>query len=244
MKVQVVGQDTLAAAVYQCCCMHFDTQPIDYADADLIWFCYDTPITQYGAPDAPWVVEQINSRLARLPAGCTSPLILTSSQLPVGTTAALEARWPALDFAHSPENLRVATAVADFSNQARVVVGTRKPERRALLEALFAPFTKFIIFTDPETAEMVKHALNCLLGLQIAWANEIARIAKAVGADMDKVTLALRSEPRVSPRAPLRAGAPFGGGHLARDIITLDMIATDRGLHAPIIGHIMQSNEG
>src|SRR5271170_3412379 len=102
MKIQVIGQDTLAAAVYQCCCQHFDTQPDDYADADVIWFCYDTPIRADGVPDSGWVVDQINSRLSGMTS--TSPLILISSQLPVGTTKALEERWPKLDFAYSPEN--------------------------------------------------------------------------------------------------------------------------------------------
>lgn len=242
MKIRVIGQDTLAAAVHQCCSLHFDTDPCDYADADVLWFCYDTPLDESGVPDSEWVIHQINSRISTMPWGCFSPLILVSSQMPVGTTKALEARWPGLDFAYSPENLRVATAVSDFSNQARVVVGMRNPLRRPLLEALFAPFTKLILFTDPETAEMVKHALNAFLGLQIAYANEIAKIAKAVGADMDTITKALRTEARISPNAPLRAGAPFGGGHLTRDIFTLNRIAEEARIMVPLISHIMDSN--
>lgn len=244
MNIRVIGQDTLAAAVHQCCSLHFDTDPCDYADADVVWFCYDTPLDAQGVPDSEWVIHQIHSRISTLPPGCSSPLMLVSSQMPVGTTRALEARWPHLDFAYSPENLRVATAVSDFSNQARVVVGLRNPQRRSILEALFAPFTKLILFTDPETAEMVKHALNGFLGLQIAYANEIARISKAVGADMDTITKALRSEARISPNAPLRAGAPFGGGHLTRDIFTLNQIAAMEGLSVPLIAHIMDSNAG
>jgi UDPglucose 6-dehydrogenase len=242
MKVQIIGQDTLAAAVYQCCSMHFDTQPADYRDADVIWMCYDTPLSERGEPDTAWVIEQVGSRLRTLNGPGPMPLILLSSQMPVGTTADLEAQWPGLDFAYSPENIRVATAVADFSNQARIVVGTRRPERRGLLEELFAPFTKLVIFTDPETAEMVKHALNCFLGLQIAFINEIAKIAKSVGADMETITVGLRTDARVSMKAPLKAGGPFGGGHLARDIYTLNRIAEASGMSVPIISHITESN--
>jgi UDPglucose 6-dehydrogenase len=244
MKVQIIGQDTLAAAVYQCCSKHFDTQPLDYCDADVLWFCYDTPLDKDGVPDSAWVMAQIEARLKTLPPGGAIPLMLVSSQLPVGSTARLEKNWPKLDFAHSPENLRVATAVSDFSNQPRVVVGTRHSHRRALLEALFTPFTKQIIFTDPETAEMVKHTLNTFLGLQIAYINEVAKIAKVVGADIDTITLGLRTDFRVSPKAPLRAGPAFGGGHLARDIHTLGQIALGMGIPVPIISHITESNEG
>ncbi len=243
MKVQIIGQDTLAAAVYQCCSMHFDTQPADYRDADVIWMCYDTPLSERGEPDTAWVIEQVGSRLRTLNGPGPMPLILLSSQMPVGTTADLEAQWPGLDFAYSPENIRVATAVADFSNQARIVVGTRRPERRGLLEELFAPFTKLVIFTDPETAEMVKHALNCFLGLQIAFINEIARVCADVKADANVVSEALLSERRISPNAPLKPGKPFGGGHLMRDIMALEERARGRGLKLPIITHIRESNE-
>lgn len=244
MKVFIIGQDTLAAAVYQCCCQHFETQPEDYCSADVLWFCYDTPLGPTGVPDSQWVLDQIDSRLRTLPAAGAFPLMLTSSQLPVGSTKALEARWPQFDFAHSPENLRVATALADFAHQNRVVVGVRNQHRRALLAALFAPFTQQVIFTDPETAEMVKHALNTFLGLQIAFINEVAKIARVVGANPDTITLGLRTDFRVSPKAPLKAGGPFGGGHLARDIFTLNQIATSAGVSVPIIANITKSNEG
>jgi UDPglucose 6-dehydrogenase len=170
--------------------------------------------------------------------------MLVSSQIPVGSTKYLEGKWPQFDFAHSPENLRVATAVADFANQSRIVVGLRNQQRQALLEALFTPFTRHIIFTDPETAEMVKHALNTFLGLQIAFINEVAKIAKFVGANMETITEGLRTDSRVSPKAPLKAGAPFGGGHLARDIFTLNALANGAGISVPLIAHIDESNEG
>jgi UDP-glucose 6-dehydrogenase len=85
---------------------------------------------------------------------------------------------------------------------------------------------------------MCKHALNTFLGLQIAFINEVAHICAAVGADPATVSLALRTDHRVSLKAPLRPGAPFSGGHLARDINTL---AT---FHTPLISHILESNGG
>ena len=246
-KLCILGQDTLAKAVLECCQRHFCASPVIYREADMIWICHDTPIAAGGEPDAEWVIVQIRQALTDWAAldnpDVTHPLILISSQMPVGTIARLEKEYPGHTFACSPENLRVATAVADFENQARVVIGTRNDNHKGLLDAVFAPFTKQIIWTTPETAEMVKHTLNCFLGLQIAFINEIARVCGDVKADANVVSEALLSERRISPNAPLKPGKPFGGGHLMRDIMALEERARGRGLKLPIITHIRESNE-
>ena len=245
-KLCILGQDTLAKAVLECCQRHFCASPVIYREADMIWICHDTPIAAGGEPDAEWVIVQIRQALTDWAAldnpAVTHPLILISSQMPVGTIARLEKEYPGHTFACSPENLRVATAVADFENQARVVIGTRNDNHKGLLDAVFAPFTKQIIWTTPETAEMVKHTLNCFLGLQIAFINEIARVCGDVKADANVVSEALLSERRISPNAPLKPGKPFGGGHLMRDIMALEDFVKGRGISIPIISHIRESN--
>jgi UDPglucose 6-dehydrogenase len=240
MKIAIIGQDTLAAAAIACCKRHFEVVTSVEADIDLLWICYDTPIGPGGEPDIGWVHDRIRSTLVllgNLPH--RFPVILLSSQMPVGTLQALENYYPGHTWAVSPENIRVATAVTDFENQARIVVGTRGSTRHEVLETVLSKFTSNIIWTDPESAEMVKHALNCFLGLQIAFINEIARICMQVGADPLVVSQGLKTDQRVSPKAPLRPGAPFGGGHLARDIYLMSHL----GLRVPIIEAITPSNE-
>ena len=242
MKLCITGQDTLAAAARECCARHFELRKLSDPDLDILWVCYDTPIDEEtGEPKCDWVLDRIGVDFWDV---TSTPIVLISSQMPVGTIAGLEQRFPKHTFACSPENIRVASAVADFLMQARVVVGIRKTDRNALLKELFSPFTQNLIFTTPETAEMVKHALNAYLGMSIAYINEIARICKFVGADVDVVSKALLSERRISPKAPLKPGAPFGGGHLMRDILTLEELARQKGLCIPIISHIRESNEG
>ena len=236
LTVDIVGQDTLAEATRICCQRHFT---VSAKSPDILWVAYDTPIGPGDKPDTDWVIERIREHVKTVVPGT---LILVSSQLPVGTTAALEHLCPGHCFAYSPENIRVASAVADFENQARVVVGRRTERHDGKLSKLFAPFTQNLIFTDPETAECCKHFLNAFLALNIAYINEAARICAKVGADVNVVSLALLSERRISPKAPLRPGAPFGGGHLARDIYNLTEIANLVGVSVPIISHIRESN--
>ncbi len=259
MKICILGNDTLAEATLVCCKRHFEVSYLiaktgdgeftshqdGHLDLDcaVIWVAYDTPLAANGEPDTEWVMNKIREDLRHTPEDIL-PLILISSQMPVGTTALLEKEFPQHAFAYQPENIRVASAVADFENQSRVVVGRRNTQHDEIIEELFTPFTKQLIFTDPETAEMTKHALNTWLGMNIAFANEMGRLCDKVGADMTTITKALRSDARVSPKTPLMAGAPFGGGHLARDIFVLNQLAEKHAISVPIIAHIAESNGG
>lgn len=240
LKLSIIGQDTLAAAIATCCARHFDVTRMPDHGADVWWIAYDTPIGHDDKPDGDWVIDRIRELLV----DCTArPIILVSSQMPVGTTAALDREFPGFQFAHSPENIRVATAINDFENQARVIVGIRSTTDAAIFEELFAPFTKQLIVTTPETAEAAKHFLNGLLALTIVYANEMKRLCAVMGADPDKVSLALRTDQRFSVKTPLRPGAPYGGGHLARDVWTLNDIAKRHGVNVPVISQIKASNE-
>lgn len=240
LKLAITGQDTLAKAAAECCCRYHSVFPSPTPAAEILWICYDTPIGEGDRPDTAWVMDRIREDIKTV---TPQTLILISSQMPVGTTAKLEREFPEFRFACSPENIRVKTAIQDFGDQARIVVGLRDGTPMGIFRDLLSPFTNNIIFTTPETAEMVKHALNCYLGMSIAFINEIARLCAAEGADANMVSLALRCDARISPDAPLRPGAPFGGGHLARDIYTVTQIARERGLSIPIIEHIRESNE-
>jgi UDPglucose 6-dehydrogenase len=191
-------------------------------DTDLCWVCHDTPVDADDRPDVDWVLDAIRPELARLEDG---DVVLISSQLPVGTCARLEGEFPHLRFAVSPENIRVKTGAEDFRSQARTIVGTRHDDLRPRFEELFAPFSHSVIFMSPESAEMAKHALNGYLAACIVFINEIAAICDRVGADVEDVTTALLTEPRVSPSAPLRAGPTYSGGTLGRDIRVLADLA-------------------
>ena len=246
MKIAVTGQGVLAETTRTCCkasdraaSIH---EVVNHTDKDIevLWVCYDTPL-ENGVPDYEWVINRIHKEISELPG---TPVILISSQLPVLTTFRLQEHFPKHFIAYSPENVRVASPVEDFLHQSRIVVGVRNRSKDTVIRVLLGPFTHRIIFTTPETSEMVKHALNCYLGMSIAFINEIAKVCERVKADVNVVSEALLSERRISPNAPLKPGKPFGGGHLMRDILAMEQFAKGRGLSLPIIQHIRESNEG
>lgn len=235
------GLDELIAANVAAGRLSFSADPASACgDADVLWVTYDTPVNDADESDAEFVLERLRRALPHLRDGA---LVLISSQLPVGTCAALEREFPRLAFAYSPENLRLGRALDAFEKAERVVVGMRAQANRSRIETLFAPFTPRVIFMRTESAEMVKHALNSFLALSITFINEVARVCEHVGADAAEVTAGLKSEPRIGPRAYLGAGGPFAGGTLARDVVTLRKLGERFGEPLAVIPAIKESND-
>jgi len=196
----------------------FTTDAASCATADILWIAYDTPVDDNDESDVAGVLNNVRRCLARLRPGA---LVLLSSQLPVGTCRHLEAEFPKFHFAYSPENLRLGRALAAFQHADRVIIGLRTDAKKAQLQELFAPFTRQILWMSTESAEMVKHALNSFLALEITFINEIARVCEQTGADARDVAAGLKSDARIGPKAYLSPGGAFAGGTLARDVVTL-----------------------
>ena len=235
------GLDELIAAGIASRRLSFTTNPkIACADADVLWVCYDTPVNDDDESDVEFVLANLRKALGQLP---KSALVLISSQLPVGTCAKLEKEFPEFSFGYSPENLRLGKAIESFEKADRVVVGVRDETKKNAIQRLFAPFTGQILFMRTESAEMVKHALNSFLAVSITFINEFARLCEHVGADAKEVSLGLKSEPRIGPRAYLGPGGPFAGGTLARDVVSLTKVAEANGERLSVIPAIKQSND-
>ncbi len=94
-----------------------------------------------------------------------------------------------------------------------------------------------------ESAEMTKHGINAWLALSVTFANELARLCEAVGADAREVERGLRSEPRIGQRAYIRPGAAFAGGTLARDVVALTRLAGEHDTPARLFPAILASND-
>jgi UDPglucose 6-dehydrogenase len=215
------------------------------ADADIVWVCHDTPVDDDDRADVEAVFRQVEAIFPHLRNGA---VVLVSAQLPVGSVARLEDSFAAgangrqVDFACSPENLRLGRALDIFRNPGRIVVGVRNARTREKLAPLLSKFCQNLIWMSVESAEMVKHALNAYLALSITFTNELATIAERVGANAADIEKALRSDPRVGPSAYVKAGPAFAGGTLARDVQFLSGIAGRETLQTPLIDNVIASN--
>ena len=185
-------------------------------DAEVVWIAFDTPVDDEDRADVPYVMARVASLFPHLRDGA---VLLVSSQMPVGSLRQLEeafapvANGRRVIFACSPENLRLGKAIQVFRHPERVIVGVRGGEGKAILTALFAPFSDAIIWTGIEAAELSKHAINAFLATCVTFINEIATVAEKVGADAGEVECAMRKEPRIGPNVISVPAPPSPGVH-------------------------------
>lgn len=225
--------------------LSFAPDPAMVATPDVFWICHDTPVDDDDQAD----VEAVFSRVVALfPLFKDGAVVLVSAQLPVGTVARLENSFAAqangreVDFACSPENLRLGRALEIFRNPGRIVIGVRGQRARDKLSPLLSKFCANLIWMSVESAEMVKHSLNAFLALSVTFTNELATIAERLGANAADIEKGLRSDPRIGPHAYVKAGSAFAGGTLARDVQFLSAMARREKLQTPLIANIVESN--
>jgi UDPglucose 6-dehydrogenase len=214
--------------------------------AEVLWVAFDTPVDDNDQADVYFVQKQILSALPHLSDGA---VVLVSSQMPVGSIRRLEnfanQNLPSkrLEFACSPENLRLGKALDVFLKPDRIVVGVRNTATQLILEKLLLPVTNRLEWMSVESAEMTKHAVNAFLATSVTFANEIAAICELVGADAKEVERGLKTEARIGAKAYVSPGGPFAGGTLARDILFLGIESRAHNLSTPLLSAVSPSND-
>lgn len=154
---------------------------------------------------------------------------------------------PAVEIAFNPEFTREASAVEDFLSPDRVVIGVDAgaPGGRLAddLRRLYEPLGAPIVVTDRTSAETIKIASNVFLATKIAFANELARLCAATGADVQQVVNGMGHDRRIG-RAFLSPGPGFGGSCFPSQARALPELAARYGVDAPVMRAVAPSNEG
>jgi UDPglucose 6-dehydrogenase len=241
------GLPELVASGLKAGTLSFTTDPAAAVrDAEAVWVTYDTPVDDDDVADVESVIRAVTGLFPYLR---SDAIVLISSQLVAGCTAELRGRWQSehpgtsVDFAYSPENLRLGKAIQVWRDPERIVVGVASEHARQGITKLLAPLADRILWMSVESAEMTKHALNAFLALSVTFANEIASICEQVGADAKEVERGLKSERRIGPGAYLAPGAAFAGGTLARDVQYLKALAAKHARPAALLTAIKDSND-
>lgn len=161
-------------------------------------------------------------------------VIVDKSTVPVGTadkvTEVIKKYYDGeFDVVSNPEFLKQGAAVDDFLKPDRVVIGSNSPKATAIMQEVYAPFfrtaSRFVIM-DVKSAEMTKYAANSFLAIKISYANEIANICEAVGADAEMVRIGMCSDKRIGSQF-LFPGLGYGGSCFPKDVMALMKTAKD-----------------
>jgi UDPglucose 6-dehydrogenase len=146
------------------------------------------------------------------------------------------------DVVSNPEFLREGSAIHDFMQPDRVVIGCSNPAAGEMVAELYAPLNAPIIVTDVLSAEMIKYTSNAFLALKISFINEIANICERVGADVREVVAGVTKDHRINP-AFFGAGVGYGGSCFPKDTLALVDIASKAGYDFKILKAVVDVNE-
>src|SRR5215213_628254 len=220
--------------------LHFTTDMGDVLQsAELLFCCVDTPPLYSGDADLSRV-ERVVEELG----DSREHAIVMKSTVPVGTGRSIRRRRDDLGYVSNPEFLKEGTAVEDFMQPDRVVVGAG-PESQDFgdrVAALYEPLGGPIVRTDVESAEMIKLASNAFLATKISFINEIANVSEELGADDEEVARGMGLDSRIGPNF-LRAGIGFGGSCFPKDVSALKQLAGNSGYHFQLLSSVIEVNE-
>jgi UDPglucose 6-dehydrogenase len=223
--------------------MRFDTT-LDAAleHARLLFVAVGTPPTYSGDAD----LSAVHAVVDAMPPSDRHALVMKST-VPCGTGENIkrifgEQGKGGFRYVSCPEFLKEGSAVRDFLEPDRVVIGDDRDWAGDAVQELYAPLDAPLVRTDIRSAEMVKLASNAFLATKISFINEIANVCEETGADVIEVARGMGLDDRIGAKF-LQAGIGFGGSCFPKDVQALKQLAGNTGYHFQLLTAVIEVNE-
>jgi len=210
-------------------------------DAEVVFLCVPTPMGVGGVADLSAVEAVVDECRELLADGC---VVVNKSTVPVGTavlTSELLHR-PDIAVVSNPEFLREGSAVSDFLNPDRIVVGCDTQDAAERVAALYARLGAPTVLTDAASAEMVKYAANCFLAMKLSYVNAVAELCERLGANISDVTEGMGYDRRIG-QAFLSPGPGWGGSCLPKDTHAMLQVADAADFEFRLLRATIDTNE-
>jgi UDPglucose 6-dehydrogenase len=208
---------------------------------EFIFICVATPQDVSGAAN----LTILNSVAIQL-GGIAVPnsILVTKSTVPVGTGQRIAETLNRSDVfvASNPEFLREGTAMKDFMEPDRIVVGANSPDVAKRVLELYAAIDAPKLETSLESAELIKYAANSYLAMRLSFTNDIAALSEKSNANVDQVLNGMGLDKRIGT-AFLKPGPGWGGSCFPKDTNALVAIAKGYGSKLPLIESAIASNQ-
>jgi UDPglucose 6-dehydrogenase len=216
--------------------------------SEIVFMCLPTPPKADGSADLSFILS-----VAENIANSLNPqtIIVNKSTVPVGTAQKVNQVISSktdveVHVVSNPEFLREGTAVSDFLNPERVVIGSSNKFAQEKMRQLYTDFVDDpdtqIVALDTKSSEVSKYAANSFLALKISFINEIADLCSAVGADVRDVAKSIGMDSRIGPKF-LRAGIGYGGSCFPKDVLALRHSAEEVGVSLSLLDSLIDVNE-
>jgi UDPglucose 6-dehydrogenase len=217
------------------------------APAKVVFLAVGTPEGENGDADVRHVLaaaEQVGRALREY------TVVVDKSTVPVGTADKVReviSRVTEVEFdvVSNPEFLKEGSALEDFLEPDRVVIGVDSERARKRMEQLYAPFVRTespLLFMDMRSAELTKYAANAMLATRISFMNDVAALCERVGADVDLVRKGLGADRRIG-YSFLFPGVGYGGSCLPKDVKALVAIGREHEVELELLRAVERTNE-
>ena len=208
---------------------------------EFIYLCVPTPQGDDGRADLSYVEAAAKEIAPFLDRGA---VVVNKSTVPVGSTLLVERAMgrPDVHVVSNPEFLREGSAVGDFLNPDRVVIGADDRGAASRVAALYLGVRAPILITDPASAETCKYAANAFLATKISFANAVAAVCEAAGADVADVLMGIGYDSRIGHHF-LKPGPGWGGSCFPKDTKAMIGIAEDAGYDFAFLKGVIEVND-
>jgi len=213
--------------------------------SDIIFIAVHTPTKENGETDLQYI-ETVSKEVAV--AMDKYKVIGNKNTMPVKTGQKIKeiitkfcSKNVAFDIVSNPEFLREGTAIKDFLEPDRIVIGLESKKAERIMRDIYRTVKTSIIFTDIESAEIIKHACNSFLATKISFINAIANICEKNGANVDEVSMAMGLDKRIG-KDFLNAGIGFGGSCFPKDVSAFINVAENSGYDFSLLKEVKKIN--
>lgn len=208
--------------------------------AEFVFLCVPTPMGADGAADLRAVESVAADLRAVLP---PNGIVINKSTVPVGTTVRIRdlIGRPDIAVVSNPEFLREGSAIHDFLEPDRIVIGSDDPDAATRVATLYRQLDAPVMLTGAASAELIKYASNCYLATRLSYVNAIAELCEYLGADIGEVTKGMGYDQRIGKEF-LRPGPGWGGSCLPKDTHALLRSAQTVGCEFPILRAAIDTN--
>lgn len=209
-------------------------------DCEFAFLCVPTPEGEDGHADLRYVEEAARELAPVMP---HESIVINKSTVPVGSTRVVERvmKRPDVQVVSNPEFLREGSAVHDFLNPDRVVVGADDQTAALRVASLYEKVNAPVVVTDASSAETIKYAANAFLATKISFVNAIAAICEGVGADVRDVMRGIGYDRRIGNEF-LRPGPGWGGSCFPKDTMALLKIAERANYRFDLLQGVVEVN--
>ena len=239
---KLIEKNTLEEKIF------FTTDYSVISQSDVVFIAVGTPENEDGSANLQYIFD-VAKEFGKYINKHT--IICTKSTVPVGTAdkikniinKILEERNVDIlfDVVSNPEFLKEGSALNDFMNPDRIVIGCETEYSRNIMRIIYEKYADKIIFTSIKSAEMIKYASNAILATRISFMNELSNLCDKVGANIEDVANGMGTDTRIGPNF-LNAGCGYGGSCFPKDVKALIQTGKENNIDLSILRHVDMSN--